>query len=306
MDRSHTATPVAPRPIMSPYTWIALAAVGATLGFLLSLTSTPLPGAEQLTLEDGVDLACLLLFGVLGAELLRRGIAEGLGRALMLLGALEAVNYLLGGIGDALTNGQSPPPAAAQLCSLGSEVAFIATFVLLIYAPLALFPTGHLPSPRWRPLPWVPTAGVVAAAFSVFLTPGPVDEDNPATGQNPLGSDALEGLAGALEIAAAVLLFLTVAGGLAAFVVRWVQYRGPRRRQLAWFTAGVATMLIGLVTDNGGSLTVEVATALAIFGTLLFGMAWPLLGPLGREVVDSESSMLKPSASTGTATTMHE
>ena len=45
MDRFPTATPVARRPIVSPYTWIGLAVIGATLGFLLTLASTPLPGA---------------------------------------------------------------------------------------------------------------------------------------------------------------------------------------------------------------------------------------------------------------------
>lgn len=306
MDRFPTATPVARRPIVSPYTWIGLAVIGATLGFLLTLASTPLPGAEEVTLEDGVDLACLLLFGVLGAELLRRGIAEGLGQALLLLGILVAVNYLLAGIGDALTNGQTPAPAGARLCSLGSQVAFLATFFLLIYAPLALFPTGRLPSPRWRWLAWMPRLGVVAMAFSVLLAPGPVDEDNPATGANPLGFDRLEGLASALEIAGALLLLLTTVGGLAAFVVRWVRYRGARRRQLAWFTAGVVTLVIGLVTNIEGSVVVEVAMALAIFSTLLFGMAWPLLGPLGREVNDNKTTALQPSAGPRTATTTHK
>jgi len=41
-------------------------------------------------------------------------------------------------------------------------------------------------------------------------------------------------------------------------------------------------MVTGFVADLGGSVAVEVLMALAIFGTLLVGMGWPLLGPLGR------------------------
>src|SRR4029079_12972929 len=108
------------------------------LGLGLSLTSPQLPGAEPRTLEDLVDVVCLLFFGVLGAELVRRGIAGGLGRALMLIGGLEAVNCLLAGIGDALADGETPPSAVSKLCSMGAEMAFIGTFFLLIYAPLAL------------------------------------------------------------------------------------------------------------------------------------------------------------------------
>jgi hypothetical protein len=266
----------------SPYTWVALFVIGAGLGLGLTLTSEELPGAEPRTVEDVVDVACLLLFGVLGAELLRRGIADGLGRALLLIGGLEAVNCLLAGIGDALADGRTPPSAVSRLCSMGAEAAFIGTFFLLIYAPLALFPTGRLPSRRWRWLTWGAGAGVGAMSLSILLAPGPVDEDNPATGTNPVGADALGGLVDALELAGAALLALTMVGGVAAFVVRWVCYRGVRRRQLAWFTAGAAMIVAGLVTDIGGSVAVEVAMAIAIFGTLLVGMAWPLLGPLGR------------------------
>ena len=61
----------------APYIWLALAVVGAGLGYLLSVRSAPLPGAEPLTAEDAVDLVALLTFGVLGAELLRRGRATG-------------------------------------------------------------------------------------------------------------------------------------------------------------------------------------------------------------------------------------
>jgi Na+-transporting NADH:ubiquinone oxidoreductase subunit NqrD len=271
-------------PVRSPYGWVALSIVGAALGTGLSLSSEQLPGAEPRTLEDFVDVVCLLLFGVLGAELVRRSIATGLGRALMLLGGLEAVNCVLAGASDALADGRTPPSALSQLCSMGAEVAFIGTFFLLIYAPLALFPTGRLPSRRWRWLSWCAAAGVGSMSLSILLAPGPLDDDNPAAGANPLGVDALGGVTDALELAAAALLALTLAGGVAAFVVRWVRYRGIRRRQLAWFTAGATTMVIGMVTEFGGSVAVEVATALAIFGTLLVGIGWPLLGPLGRAV----------------------
>ena len=58
-------------------------------------------------------------------------------------------------------------------------------------------------------------------------------------------------------------------------------------------------MVLGMVTDLGGSVLVEVAAALAIFGTLLVGMAWPLLGPLGR-AVPIESTTESPIESEGT------
>ena len=270
-------------PAGAPYIWLALAVIGAGLGYLLSVRSAPLPGAEPRTAEDAVDLVALLSFGVLGAELLRRKRATGLGWALMLLAALQAVNALLAGLGDAITDGQTPTSAVARLAWMLSDTAFIASFFLLVYAPLALFPTGRLPSRRWRWLTWVAVVGTVTMALSIILAPGDVDDDNPATGPNPLGVDALGGVTDALEVVAAVLLALTLAGSVAAYGVRWFRYRGPRRRQLAWFSAGAVAMVVGMVTELGDSVLVEVLMALLIFGTLLGGMAWPLLGPLGAE-----------------------
>ena len=283
-SETRTAKPArAVGPGGGPYIWLALAVVGAGLGYLLSVRSTPLPGAEVLTAEDAVDMVALLTFGLLGAELLRRGRATGLGWALMLLAALQAVNYLLAGFGDAMTDGQLPTSAAARLAWMLSETAFIASFFLLVFAPLALFPTGRLPSRRWRWLAFVAAAGTITMAVSILLAPGNVDDDNPATGPNPLGVHALGGVTDALEMVANVLLVLTLAGSVAAYLVRWFRYRGPRRRQLVWFSAGAVAMVIGMVTELGDSLLVELLSALVIFGTLLGGMAWPLLGPLGAE-----------------------
>ncbi len=270
-------------PAVAPYVWLALAVIGAGLGYLLTERSAPLPGAEPRTVEDAVDLVALLSFGVLGAELLRRKRATGLGWSLMLLAALQAVNALLAGLGDAVTDGQTPTSAGARLAWMFSDTAFVASFFLLLYAPLALFPTGRLPSRRWRWLTWVAVAGTLTMAASIILAPGDVDGDNPATGTNPLGVDALGPVTDALEVVAAVLLVLTLAGSVAAYGVRWFRYRGPRRRQLAWFSAGAVAMVVGMVTELGDSVMIEVLMALLIFGTLLGGMAWPLLGPLGAQ-----------------------
>jgi hypothetical protein len=274
-----TRTDARPHP---PYVWMAVAALGTGTGIALTLTNPAVPGSEALSVEDVVDAVCMLLFGLLGAVLLERGIAHGLGRALLLLGVLIGVDYLLAGIGDAVAQGLAAPPAAARLAYLGGEAAFVGTFFLLLYAPLTLFPTGRVPSRRWRWAPWVCGLGACTAVTALLLTPGPVDDDVPAWGDNPLGVDALADAAGALETLATVLLAGTLATGLAAFVARWVRYRGLRRRQLAWFSAGVLALVVGFVTDIGGSELVEVVMALVIFGSLFAGIAWPLLGPLGR------------------------
>ena len=261
---------------------LASMAVAAAAGFWMSLTSRDLPGSEAMTLEDGVDAVGIMLFGVLGLALVARDRAVGLGRALVLMTSMIALDYLFHGLADALAGGHANPSAAARILNITAESAFVVAFFLLALSPLFLFPTGRLPSRRWR---WVAGAGFVGcglAVLSVLLAPGPVDEDVPAWGDNPIGLDAAPGLTNALEAIGLVLLAAGVVAGLAAFVTRWVRYRGPRRQQMAWFTIGVVVQVTGLATDTSGdSVVVEVLMATAIFGALLFGIGWPLLGPLG-------------------------
>lgn len=276
--------------------WMIFTFVSACLGLGLTMTSPEMPGAEPMTLEDVVDAVAMLGFGVLGATFVRRRVAEGLGLALVLLAVLSAVNYLLSGLADAIANGEPNPPATAQALSLVAEGAFIATFFLIVVAPLLLFPTGRLPSRRWRWPAGAVAIGCLGAILTVLFAPGPVDEDNPAWGDNPIGLAVLDDIGDTVELVGGVLLALGLATGLAAFASRWVRYRGPRRRQMAWFTLGVAVMVAGLLTEFGGSVAVEVTTAVAIFGSLFVGMGWPLLGPLGRAAEDADRAQADVSA----------
>jgi hypothetical protein len=67
-------------------------------------------------------------------------------------------------------------------------------------------------------------------------------------------------------------------GGAAAVITRLVRYRGARRRQVVWFLAGALPMLVGLFTDPGASVIAQTVSAAVIFGGLIGGMAWALLG----------------------------
>jgi hypothetical protein len=268
---------------------LATLAFAAAAGFWMSLASPEVPGTEELTLEDAVDAVGIMLFGVLGLALVAQDRAAGLGKALILMASMIGLDYFLSGLGDALAGGHTNPPAVARLLNVAAESAFVVTFFLLAMAPLLLFPTGRLLSPRWR---WAAGAGITGCAagvLSVLLAPGPVDEDVPAWGDNPIGLDAAPRLVDALELVGLVMLAGGMVLGLAAFVLRWVRYRGPRRRQMAWFTIAVVVHVAGLSTDTSGdSVTVEVLLATAIFGTMLFGIGWPLLGPLGSLAESAE------------------
>jgi hypothetical protein len=280
----------------APAWWVA-ALVATVAGLTLSATTRHLPGTEALTIEDGVDAVAVLALGALGVVLLRRGVAAGLGRALVLIAVLAGTVWLCGGLGDTLAGG-ADPSAVARLLTLVASALFIPEFVLLFAGPLLLFPTGRLPSSRWRWVGVSAATGVGLAMMSMLLAPGYVDDDVPARGNNPLGVEALDGVTDMLEVAGLVLVLGSVLMAVAAVVVRLVRYRGARRRQMWWFLGAIGPLVVGLAFDPGSSPAAQTVAALVIFGALLGGMGWALLGPPARAVHDEETETLRVSRPT--------
>jgi len=130
----------------------------------------------------------------------------------------------------------------------GEALAWIASWVLPIYAGLPvfyllLFPTGRLPSRRWRWLAWLTVAfisvGVILSAFSpgAYLgSLGPI--------RNPLGIEGFTNVYKAVLYTMAPLLYGAVALSL---LVRLRRAMGVERQQLKWFAYAAAGNAIGII-----------------------------------------------------------
>src|SRR5439155_26804870 len=98
--------------------------------------------------------------------------------------------------------------AALWLGWLSSWTGFVGT--ALIGPILLLFPDGHLPAVRWRPVFWLSVAGAALAAISAAFMPGPLRYAPAET--NPLGIDGagdlltLAGLVGSIALPVGILL----------------------------------------------------------------------------------------------------
>jgi hypothetical protein len=127
----------------------------------------------------------------------------------------------------------------------GEGMAWIASWMLPIMnglqvSYLMLFPTGRLPSRRWRWLAWLTVAyilvGVITAAFSPgaymgFL--GPI--------RNPLGIEGFTQFYKAVVYTMSPALFLAAAFSL---VVRLRQAVGVERQQLKWLAYAAGGLVI--------------------------------------------------------------
>src|SRR5215210_4537382 len=115
------------------------------------------------------------------------------------------------------------PLTISNVLGLGGPLALtLAPFLLL------LFPTGRLPSRRWRPVAWIAAlSGTVTVVLDLFF-------DSP---------DKVGGMVTITVVAAVFVTFSAVAVSALSLLVRYRRASGVERQQLKWFA--LAAVLAG-------------------------------------------------------------
>jgi hypothetical protein len=154
----------------------------------------------------------------------------------------------------------------------------------IVFLPL-LFPSGRLPSPRWRPFAWFSVLLVVAGTVMAAFSPGPgVGLSIP----NPFGMESLPNLNEQLQ----ALMFALIFVAAASLVARLHHARGVERQQIKWVAyagalAGGASLptytileaaglrwlhLVGYLPALVGIVGVPTAVGIAITRYRLYGI----------------------------------
>jgi hypothetical protein len=103
-----------------------------------------------------------------------------------------------------------------------------------------LFPTGRLPSPRWRPVARFAAASYLADLIGRALVAGPVNEDEFGPLRNPLGIEATADLAPVISSIVTTLLLVALLAAVASLLARLRRAQGVERQQLKWFCYAAA------------------------------------------------------------------
>lgn len=117
-----------------------------------------------------------------------------------------------------------------------------ATFVLM------LFPDGRLPSPAWRPLPWLAGIGIVVSASSLAVWPGPLlltpFVENPLRFAAARDAVVTVGLLGVGLVLGAVVL------SIASLAIRYRRAHVGERQQIKWiaYVAGIHAVAFAIFT----------------------------------------------------------
>ena len=235
---------------------VSLSILAVSLLLLLLGWSTPLPKGWT----PWRDLAVSLV-GIVGAPILGGLIASrrpqnsygwlwlgfGLGLALQQLAEPYAAYALVVDPGSLVA-----PRSVSRVLELGGPLG-------LTFAPflLLLFPTGLLPSRRWRPLAWITLiSGTVLLALNLFF-PRP---------------DEVGGTVTTATVAAVLALFAAIVLSALSLVVRYRRTSGVERQQLKWFALAAGLSGVSIV---GRVLSFFVAQVLNLdpqFGDTLWNL----------------------------------
>ncbi len=133
------------------------------------------------------------------------------------------------------------------------------SLTLLVPLFLLLFPDGHPPTPRWRPLVWLIVAGIALGAVGSLLSPGEITAGNQGAYHpvklmpNPTAVPALAGLLTGLQNLLGLTLFPMIAGVLASLVWRLRRGKVEERLQVKWlaYATGVFCAVVVVVIAVG-------------------------------------------------------
>lgn len=243
----------------------------------------PLPpslSAGQGTVANGVAAVGFITgFATVGALLRWKRPANPIGWLL----SASGLSYAVGSLGGLLLQF---PGTRAWGYWLGWTWLFGVGFVVFV---VLLFPTGSLPSDRWRPVAWAATAAMAGWVLGNTFAPAPVDGSLP---HNPIGMGRPAGHV--MQVLGGVSGLLVAATGLAAIVSLVFRYRRARtveREQLKWLVYAGGVILVALIAEvpieqilgpgnaasnlqdimvSGSIALVPIAIGIAVFGYHLY------------------------------------
>jgi len=231
--------------------WSVWAATLALLAGTLTLAAANQGSLPRLTDELGLALA-FLCFATVGALIASRRRGNAVGWICCVIGltaslSVAPVEYAK----YALAHPGSLPAASTLLWP--AMWAWYPTLGLMTTFLLLLFPTGHLPSRRWRPVAWAAGTTIVGTCLAAAVAPGPPDTGLPSS---PLGIQQMAPAWELIEPIGLLLLGPLTLASAASLVVRFRRASGEERQQLKWFTYGAAGLVL-VVTVSAAVPTVD-------------------------------------------------
>jgi hypothetical protein len=136
-------------------------------------------------------------------------------------------------------------PAGVWIGLFAEAVRSLGWYLLLTFL-LLLFPTGKLPSPRWRPVAWFSAVSVAVYSIISVLVPDAFANTDSRLQQvvNPISLSQLSPIVGLLEGGSILLAFAATLACGVSLVTRFRHSHGVERQQLKWIAYTVVCSLV--------------------------------------------------------------
>jgi hypothetical protein len=239
---------------------IGVAASLASVVFIVAVTLVFLMNGQVGAVAFSLLPVLLILdMSLVGGLLAIRRRDNAIGSIMLGAGFLAACSFATGyysRLDDFL--GGNRLPLVAPVAWIGTWTFTPAIGLMVVFLPL-LFPTGHLPGPRWRALAVAVIVALTIGAVQSATAPGPMNGItsagaivNPVQLPEPLLSWIQ--MIGAISSLLAPPAFLLA---IASVVARFRTTRGIERQQLKWFlfVASIAAFALGLSIVSVGPVS---------------------------------------------------
>lgn len=180
----------------------------------------------------GFTALVAVMFGGMGALILRRRPGNAIGWLLLIEGVASAIQFGFDTAPALAAAGPAPGPAAVAWTSWISNVIWIGA--VAVFGPLfLLFPDGKPVSPRWGVIGPLTIFGAILLAVGIGTVPGQLNNFPEVTNPVTLGG----AWSGPLILVGAVIFAAGSALSAVSLVVRWRRSSGDAREQLKWLAA---------------------------------------------------------------------
>lgn len=221
--------------------WTVVAICIAVIGYGIALAAQARALRPNM-LEMGI---AFVMYPIVGAVIVARRPRNVIGRLLVAMGLGTATTFLSGGYLTYTTAAAGSPAPGASLVDWMGNVVWPVNLGLGVLLVL-LYPTGKLPSTRWRWPFWIGVTGILLNVVATAFMPGQFSGE---TTSNPFGVEALRPALTALSALAGLLFAVLIGAAALAVIWRFWRSRGIERQQMKWFAFGTAMLLLGGLTN---------------------------------------------------------
>ena len=251
---------------------LAVVSLAVGIGAIAFVLIPPLPGVAGPAVapyQVAADATLLLATPLLGLFLARRVPANPIGFLFIVM----TLGLAAGFFADGLVRHVRPSAVVdgvAVFVSAAGVIGFLSMFLLL-----QVFPTGHLPSRRWRWLPIGVCIGGLANFVASLFEPAPYGTAVPGF-IDPFAIPSLAPVSDVAGIASSLVLMVLLSATVALLVTRFRHASTIERQQLKWFAwaaSVIALLLIAAIMSGPLGAISDTLWSIALGSFLLLPLA---------------------------------